>query len=84
MEDGNRTDPLTGLSRRQREVLTLIAEGLSNEGIAERLSITPAAVEKRVTSLFRSLPIDDSRSTNRRVAAALLYLSSRGGEAEAG
>ena len=77
MEDGDTTDPLAALSHRQREVLTLIAEGLSNEGIAERLNITPAAVEKRVTTLFRTLPIDDSRSTNRRVAAALLYLSSR-------
>lgn len=72
-------DPLDSLSRRQREVLTLIAEGLSNEGIAERLALTPGAVEKRVTALFRALPIDASPGTNRRVAAALLYLSSRAG-----
>lgn len=78
VDASGRGDPLDGLSRRQREVLTLIAEGLSNEGIAARLNITPAAVEKRVTSLFKSLPIDDSRTTNRRVAATLLYLSSRG------
>ena len=71
-------DPLGTLSRSQREVLTLIAEGLSNEGIAERLNITPAAVEKRVTALFRALPKDESRATNRRVAAALIYLSARG------
>ena len=71
-------DPLGTLSRSQREVLTLIAEGLSNEGIAERLNITPAAVEKRVTALFRALPMDESRATNRRVAAALIYLSARG------
>ena len=70
-------DPLGNLSRSQREVLTLIAEGLSNEGIAERLNITPAAVEKRVTALFRALPMDESRATNRRVAAALIYLSAR-------
>ncbi len=70
-------DPLGNLSRSQREVLTLIAEGLSNEGIAERLRITPAAVEKRVTALFRALPMDESRATNRRVAAALIYLSAR-------
>ena len=75
---GLQPDPLADLSRSQREALTLIAEGLSNEGIAERLNITLAAVEKRVTSLFRTLPIDGSRTTNRRVAAALLYLSSRG------
>lgn len=81
MGEGLQPDPLADLSRSQREVLTLIAEGLSNEGIAERLSITPAAVEKRVTSLFRSLPIDDSKATNRRVAAALLYLSTRGAAA---
>jgi DNA-binding NarL/FixJ family response regulator len=78
MNQGLGPDPLGDLSRRQREVLTLIAEGLSNEGIAERLNITPAAVEKRVTSLFKSLALDDSRATNRRVAATLLYLSSRG------
>ena len=72
-------DPLDSLSRRQREVLTLIAEGLSNEGIAERLALTPGAVEKRVTALFRALPIDASPNTNRRVAAALLYLSTRSG-----
>ena len=71
-------DPLGTLCRSQREVLTLIAEGLSNEGIAERLNITPAAVEKRVTALFRALPMDESRATNRRVAAALIYLSARG------
>lgn len=70
-------DPLGTLSRSQREVLALIAEGLSNEGIAERLSITPAAVEKRVTALFRAMPMDESRATNRRVAAALIYLSAR-------
>lgn len=77
MDGAGATDPLRDLSRRQREVLVLIAEGLSNEGIAERLSLTPGAVEKRVTALFKALPIDASPSTNRRVAAALLYLASR-------
>jgi len=77
MSDAGASDPLQDLSRRQREVLVLIAEGLSNEGIAERLSLTPGAVEKRVTALFRALPIESSPTTNRRVAAALLYLASR-------
>jgi DNA-binding NarL/FixJ family response regulator len=77
MRSAGQADPIEGLSRRQREVLTLIAEGLSNEGIAERLALTPGAVEKRVTALFKALPIDDVPATNRRVSAALLYLSSR-------
>lgn len=71
------TAALDGLSPREREVLALIAEGLSNDGIAARLSISEAAVEKRATSLFRKLPLEDSPRVNRRVAAALLYLATR-------
>jgi DNA-binding NarL/FixJ family response regulator len=71
-------DPLISLTDAQREVLSLIAEGLNNEAIAERLSITEWAVEKRVTTLFRSLSIDDEPGTNRRVVATLRYLTARG------
>ncbi len=72
-------DPLAGLTDGQREVLGLIAQGLSNEAIAERLNITAWAVEKRVTTLFRSLEIDDEPGTNRRVVATLRYLAARVG-----
>lgn len=69
-------DPLGVLTRTERDVLRLVAEGLSNEGIAERLSIGRSAVEKHVSSIFRKLPLegDDGTSTNRRVRATLYYL----------
>ena len=56
--------------------MRLVAEGLSNEGIADRLSIGRSAVEKHVSSIFRKLPLDsdDGASTNRRVRATLYYL----------
>jgi DNA-binding NarL/FixJ family response regulator len=73
-------DPLRNLTSRQRETLRLIAQGLSNEAIAERLHITEWAVEKRVTTLFRSLGIDDDASTNRRVVAAVRYLATHSGD----
>ena len=47
-----RVDPLEALTPREREVLALMAEGLSNQGIAERLVVRPPAVEKHVTSIF--------------------------------
>lgn len=75
---GSKTDPLTALTAAQREVLALIAEGCSNEAVADRLGITEWAVQKRVSTLFKSLGLDESPATNRRVMAALLYLSSRG------
>lgn len=75
-------DPLADLTASQREVLALIAEGLSNEAIAQRLNITAWAVEKRVSALFRSLPIGDTPDVNRRVAAALLFRETRGVNAD--
>lgn len=69
-------DPLAALTRTERDVLRLVAHGLSNEGIAERLSIGVSAVEKHVSSIFRKLPLDGDEPTNRRVRAALFYLDS--------
>jgi DNA-binding NarL/FixJ family response regulator len=66
--------PLEELSPREREVLTLMAEGLSNRGIAERLVVTEDAVEKHVRSLLRKLDIHGSPSEHRRVLAVLTYL----------
>jgi DNA-binding NarL/FixJ family response regulator len=70
--------PLDKLSARDRDVLALMAEGKSNRGIAETLCVSPAAVEKRVTSIFEKLELKPERSEHRRVLAALTYLRSTG------
>ena len=69
-------DPLAPLTRSERDVLRLVAHGLSNDGIADRLSIGVSAVEKHVSSIFRKLPLEGDEPTNRRVRAALFYLDS--------
>jgi DNA-binding NarL/FixJ family response regulator len=69
-------DPLTSLTPREREVLELMAEGRSNQGIADRLVITLRAVEKYVSSIFGKLGIPATGSESRRVLAVLLYLRS--------
>ena len=67
-------DPLSRLTPREREVLGLIAEGRSNQGIAERLVITERAVEKHVTSIFGKLRVSAVAQDHRRVLAVLAYL----------
>jgi len=67
-------DPLSELTPREREVLELIAEGRSNQAIAERLVVTPGAVEKHVTSIFTKLRLPADEHDHRRVLAALTYL----------
>ena len=69
-------DPLEGLTPREREVLELMAEGRSNQGIADALVITLRAVEKYVSSIFGKLGLPSSGSDSRRVLAVLLYLRS--------
>jgi DNA-binding NarL/FixJ family response regulator len=69
-----RADPLDRLTPREREVLALMAEGLSNTGIAERLVVGPPAVEKHVTSIFSKLDIGRDRAENQRVLAVLARL----------
>ena len=69
-----RGGPLDGLSPREREVLAQLAEGKSNQGIAEALVVTSAAVEKHVTSIFQKLGLGRSPTGHRRVLAALAYL----------
>jgi len=69
-----REDPLSSLTPREREVLALMAEGLSNNGIAERLTVQPPAVEKHVTSIFSKLGIARDRAENQRVLAVLTLL----------
>jgi DNA-binding NarL/FixJ family response regulator len=71
-----RDDPLAQLTPREREVLELMATGLSNQGIADRMVITLRAVEKYVSTVFDKLGIPTSRSESRRVLAVLLYMRS--------
>ena len=69
-----RNSPLDQLTKREREVLSLIAEGRSNVGVAEELVITVAAVERHVTSIFDKLGLRQSPEQHRRVVAVLTYL----------
>jgi DNA-binding NarL/FixJ family response regulator len=67
-------DPLAELTPRERDVLELMAEGRSNQGIADKLVITLRAVEKYVSSIFGKLDLPSSGTESRRVLAVLLYL----------
>ena len=69
-----RNDPLHRLSDREREVLSLVAEGLSNIAIARRLFITTRTVEWHVSSLFSKLDITEGPDHHRRVLAVLAFL----------
>jgi DNA-binding NarL/FixJ family response regulator len=71
---GRDDGPLAGLTSREREVLGLIAEGLTNQAIAERTEITLRSAEKHVSSIFAKLDLPDSGSEHRRVLAALRFL----------
>jgi DNA-binding NarL/FixJ family response regulator len=71
-----RADTLSSLTPREREVLSLIAQGRSNTAIAETLVISPGVVEKHVASIFAKLGLLPSDSDNRRVIAAMKYLQS--------
>jgi DNA-binding NarL/FixJ family response regulator len=69
-----RDDPLSQLTPREREVLELMAEGRSNQAIANALVVTPRAVEKHVTSIFAKLRLPAAEQDHRRVLAVLAYL----------
>ena len=69
-----REDPLESLTAREREVLGLMAEGRSNNAIAEALVVTERAVEKHVTSIFSKLDLPPTVEDHRRVLAVLAYL----------
>ena len=66
------------LTPREGEVLGLMAEGLPNGGIAQRLFVTEGAVEKHVTSIFQKLRLEPAETDHRRVLAVLRYLEDRG------
>lgn len=72
-----RDDDILGeLTPREREVLELMAEGRSNQGIADRLVITIRSVEKYVSTIFDKLGLPAGGTDSRRVLAVLLYLRS--------
>lgn len=66
---------LASLTPREREVLSLMAEGRSNAGIAAALVITPGVVEKHVANIFAKLGLPSTDSDNRRVLAVLRHVS---------
>ncbi|GAA2101477.1 response regulator transcription factor [Streptomyces albiaxialis] len=77
-----KNDSLAALTEREGEVLALMAEGLSNNGLAARLCITERAVEKHIRSIFTKLDLLPDEQDHRRVRAVLQYLdslSNRGG-----
>jgi DNA-binding NarL/FixJ family response regulator/class 3 adenylate cyclase len=67
-------EPLGLLTPREREVLELMAEGRTNQAIADRLYVTPRAVEKHVTSIFSKLELTATTEDHRRVLAVLAFL----------
>jgi serine/threonine-protein kinase PknK len=70
-------DPLDALSPREREVLSLMAEGRSNAGIGHQLFVAEGTVEKHVHSILMKLDIPDASDDHRRVLAVLAYLDAR-------
>jgi DNA-binding NarL/FixJ family response regulator len=69
-------DRLRSLTPREREVLAAMAEGRTNLGIAELLSISEGATEKHITNIFGKLDLPDTENDHRRVLAVLAYLGS--------
>ena len=67
-------DPLTRLTAREREVLEKMAQGHSNAGIAEALSVSRSSVEKHINAVFDKLDLPDTPGFNRRTLAVLHYL----------
>jgi DNA-binding NarL/FixJ family response regulator len=71
-----RLDPLAGLTPRERDVLALVSEGLSNERIAERLAVNPRTIETHTSRIFTKLGLEMDQATHRRVLAVLVHLRS--------
>ena len=72
------SSPLDDLTPREREVMALMAEGRSNGGIADELTVTVAAVERHVTGIFDKLGLRQAPEDHRRVLAVLQYLKRSG------
>jgi DNA-binding NarL/FixJ family response regulator len=74
---GRTSHELDRLTPRELDVLELMAEGLSNTGIADRLVVSLGAVEKHISNVFTKLGLDHETSAHRRVLAVLTYLGER-------
>ena len=72
-----RDDPLDEITAREREVLSLMAEGRSNAGIARQLVVTEGTVEKHVHSILSKLSLPETEDDHRRVLAVLTFLDAR-------
>ncbi|MCU1694858.1 MAG: DNA-binding response regulator [Mycobacterium sp.] len=72
-----RADPLSALSARELEVLTLMAEGRSNAGIAHRIWVTEGTVAKHVSSILSKLDLPATDDAHRRVLAVITFLEAR-------
>ena len=71
-----RDDPMSRLTPRELQVLRLMAEGRSNQGIVAALKVSPSAVEKYVTNIFIKLDLPPTGTDHRRVLAVLQFLGS--------
>jgi DNA-binding NarL/FixJ family response regulator len=76
-EERRSESPLRILTKRERETLTEVAKGRSNRAIAELFGVSERAIENHVGACFTKLDLYESRDINRRVTAALLFLSNR-------
>lgn len=74
MERKRAHDPLSGLSQREREILELMAEGRSNQGICQSLWLSPKTIETHIRNLFIKLGLNEAPLDNRRVLAVLTLL----------
>jgi DNA-binding NarL/FixJ family response regulator len=74
LERRRRDDPLAELSPRERQILALMAEGRSNQGICQTLWLSPKTIETHIRSLFLKLGLSDAPLDNRRVLAVLTFL----------
>jgi DNA-binding NarL/FixJ family response regulator len=74
MGASRRRDSISVLTARERDVLSLMAEGRTNTAIADSLCVSEGAVEKHVTNIFSKLDLPVSSSDHRRVLAVLRYL----------
>jgi DNA-binding NarL/FixJ family response regulator len=72
-----RRNPVTALSPREREVLALMAQGMTNAGIAGQLVVSDGAVEKHIGNIFAKLGLEPNPEEHRRVRAVLAYLEQR-------
>ena len=68
-------DPITRLTAKERDVLALVAEGYSNDRIAQQLAVTARTVETHTSRIFAKLDLEADQATHRRVLAALAYLN---------